>query len=167
MAFQVDASKIAELWGSKNTEFLDDFMAKHKGDIEEGANWFEIEPQVYRDCLADIINGAITRDETHHYIYGYIYEMMCRDFGEQIEREEFLSYLSEVTDGNFKAFIPIPASNDWPDIYSIKFNQLEEAKDFFLKNAPDYAAETNYIDEISYIFKITSDRNKDLVFINY
>lgn len=168
MVYQVDSEKIEKLWGSKNTSFLDAFMVKHKDDIEEQADWFEVEPQIYQDCLADIINGTITKDKEYNHIYGYLYQMMCLDFGEQIERDDFLSYLSEVTDGGFKVFIPIPTPNDWPDIYSVKFNDLEKSKYLFLNAAPDYILEdTTYTDEVKYVFKTAQDNKKDLVFINH
>jgi len=167
MVFQVDSGKIAALWGSNNNAFLEGFMVKHKDDIEEGMDWHEVGLEVYRNCLADIINGVITADKAHHFIYGYLYEMLCRDFGEQIEREEFLSYLSEVTDGDFKVFIPIPAPENWPDIYSVKVDELAKARDLFLNNAPDYVATTDYVDEVNYLFKTAFDNKQGLVFINY
>ena len=167
MVYQVDSGKIEQLWGSKNRVFLDEFMVKYKKDIEEQANWFQIETHDYRDCLLDIINGEITKDQKYNYVYGYLYQMMCVDFGEQIERDDFLSYLSEVTDGDFKVFIPIPSSNDWPDIYSVKHSELDKAKILFIDNAPDYEMGDIYVDEINYVFKAASENNKDLVFINH
>jgi len=168
MVYLVDSEKIEQLWGSKSTTFVDAFLVKHKGDIEEQAGWFDVKPQIYQDCLADIVNGTITKDKEYNHIYGYIYQMMCLDFGEQVERDDFLTYLSEVTDGDFKVFIPIPAPSDWPDIYSVKFNELEKAKELFLNEAPDYISEDSvYIDEVKYVFKMAMDNNKNLVFINH
>lgn len=93
--------------------------------------------------------------------------MLCRDFGQQIDRTEFLSYLSDVTDGAFKAFIPIPGPNDWPETYSIKYQDLEKEKKLFLEGPPPEVADDFYIGEINYIFTTAADHKKDLVFISY
>lgn len=70
MAFVVDAEKIEQLWGSKSTQFVDNFINKHEGDIEDGADWFDVEPQLYHQCLRDIVNGEITQDDEYAHITG-------------------------------------------------------------------------------------------------
>jgi len=167
IAYQVDKIKIKEIWGSNNNEFSDYFLNKYKVDIEEQLSWFEIEEDIYKNCLNDLIKGKITQEPDLNYIFGYIYEMLCQEFGEMIKHADFLSILEGVTEDNYKAFIPIPKNEDWPEFYSVEFENIENSRKLFLDVNEEYAKKVDYINQVNLIFNTALKNKKDIVFFGY
>ena len=163
VAYQVDENKIASVFGSEDDAFLDRFLSKYKNEIEEQEDDFET--QSYTAHLSKIINGELS-DDQDNYIYGYLYEMLCQEFGELIEHDAFLSCLDEIIEDNHKAFIPLPENEDWPEFYSIPFQALALGRQTFL-NAQAYANDANYIKVVNLIFDTALKNKKDLVFLGY
>ena len=167
VAYQVDKNKIKEIWGSNNSEFIDYFLNKYQVNIEEQLDSFEIEENIYKSCLKDLVKGEITQESDLNYIYGYIYEMLCLEFGKEIEHDEFLSHLEEITEDIYKAFIPIPENDDWPEFYSVEFENIENSRKLFLDTDEEYAKEEYYIEEVNLIFDTALKNKKDIVFFRY
>lgn len=167
-AITVDSKKIKSVWGSRNEVFLSKFMKKNKKYFKESAEDFDIDKSVYEECMRDIINGELRKELVEfHFIYGYLYELLCLKFGKYVKHECFLSFLFEVTDNRYKAFIPIPKGSDWPEFYSIEYDNLEEGREMFLNNKEPHAKEEYYIDAVNMIFNKALKKKKDLVFIGY
>jgi hypothetical protein len=165
-AYQVNSEKIKSIWGSNDMVFLDLLLSEYKDEIEEQLEWFDLDIDTYKAYLNDIIKAKITNND-NNYIYGYLYEFLCLKFGTIIESDEFMSYLEDVTEDNHKAFIPIPKNDDWPEFYSIYFNDLEDARQKFMNNKNEYAKEDYYIEEVNKIFDLAVKNKNDLVFFGY
>jgi len=167
IAYQVNSAKIQSIWGSNDLEFVDTFLIQYSDKIEDLVDELgEEDNNLYKTCLIDIVKGEITHC-ANDYIYGYLYELICQKFGEIIESDEFMSYLEDVTPYNHKAFIPIPKNDDWPEFYSVYFNELENTRKSFLGLAKDYAKEDYFLEEINNIFDTAIKNKMDLVFFAY
>jgi len=167
IAYQVDTQKIKEVWGSNDENLLNHIFTKYKKDIEEQSECFEVSIELYKSYLKNIIKGEINTPSENNYIYGYLYELICREYGKFIGEECFLSYLSEVVDDNHLAFIPIPSNQDWPEFHSVLNADLEKTRELFLNNQEEHAKEDYYIDEVNLIFNTATRNKKDLVFFGY
>lgn len=166
IAYQANAKKIQAFRGSHDKRLLDALLAEFHEDIEYQIDYFGIDFKTYKKHATDIVEGKISHDNKP-YLYGYIYELLCQKYGKDIESDEFMSFLGEAVDDNYLAFIPIPENEDWPEFYSIKFNDLDYARNLFLSNEEDYAQEDYYIEEINNIFDTALSNKKDLVFFGY
>lgn len=167
IAYEVDKSKIEALWGSQNDDFAVYFLDKYEAEIEDLADGFEIETIAFKICIEDIIRGKISQTSELNYIYGYVYELLCQEFGNAVEPDDFLCYLDEATDENHKAFIPIPANSDWPEFHSVEHTDLEKRKGSFKDHARQYELDDYYFESVDLIFNQALLNKKDLVFFGY
>lgn len=166
IAYQVDAEKVKAVWGSKDQQFLDRFLSKYRDEIAEQEEQLDVKG--YAACMANIINGTSSaEDDEDNFIYGYLYEMLCQEFGEMVRHDDFLDIMEDVTPSNHKAFIPIPKNDDWPEFYSVPLEELEQGRQVFLGSDEPYTKETSYIQTVNFIFDTAVQNHKALVFFGY
>lgn len=165
-AYQVDAKKIKEKWESNDDGFIEYFFKKYYEVIDEQIYLFEITESVYKEHISNILKGNTPRTKDS-YIYGYIYELLCEEYGEMIEHDDFISYLEDITDNCHLAFIPIPKNRDFPQFYSIYNQDLEVVRNEILNNDEEYLKDSNFINTVNLIFDTALKTNKDVVFFGY
>lgn len=170
--YGVDSAKIKALWGCKNDDLYHQLTHEFREVFQDHDEWFDLgDDNDSSVILEDIINGVINHPK-QAYLYGYVYEHLCKKFGQYIhlqETEIHLSYLEEVST-EYSAFIPIPFSDDFPHILSIPNADLEDRKVEFLATEIDGYSEKDqqlYTTHFRDIFDYVIAQKLDLVFFNY
>ncbi len=170
-SYLVESAKIKQLYGSKDKVLLSTLLEKFEDKLEDLNATFCDDAQ---KILADIINGEVRFPELA-FMYGYVYEFLCEYFGKKIfpPNEEYSSfyYWSIPNKETYKAFIPIPFSDDFPEIYNIAETDLEMEKQNFLSvsqidgiNEEDLQIEK---ESFEFAFDKALEQKKDLVFFLY
>lgn len=176
VSYLTDSTEIKKVYGSKNkallatllehfSDELDTLNEDFKNDLDKNENAQEI--------LKDIINGEIRFPEIA-FMYGYVYEKICDYYGELVlppNDELSTGYYWDVPKQTYKAFIPIPFSDDFPEVFSIQHTDLKTNKERFLAlfDREDVDEETFRIEkeDFEFIFNQAMEENKDLVFFLY
>lgn len=168
IAYLIDAEKVSSVYGSEKEVLYEKLKTKLHEDLERldnlpGAN--SLKGYDAKAILKDIIEGVIRHPEMA-YMYGYVYEQLCAYYGELIYSNENLWELDKQS-----AFIPIPFSEDFPHIISIKKECLEEKKAAYLslekgKGIGDYDYEEE-MEDLEDIFDTAIEKQKDLVICCY
>ncbi len=175
-SYLTDSSEIRKLYGSKNKELLASLLHELSEDLNNLNQYFSEElgdDKNSQKILTDIINGEV-RFPKLAFMYGYVYEKLCDYYGEQVfppNDEYSTDYYWSINKETYKAFVPIPFSNDFPEIYSILTTELQEEKERFLaptkiRNVEDEDVESAK-EDFKYIFEEALKKNKDLVFFLY
>lgn len=167
-AYLTDSKEVKAVFGSKSPTLYNEIKSAFNKEMEYFNDEFEeyITPRKNASTvLADIIDGKITYRELN-FLYGYIYEKICRFYGKIIYNAPGLWHLDKQS-----AFIPIPFSDDFPYIISIPVSQLEEKKKQYtaLKEGQgigDYDYEQE-MDDLKFIFDEAIEAQKDLVIMVY
>ena len=177
-AYLTNSADIVKLHGSKNNNLLAvllDELSEQLGNLNDD---FDFDPNIGRDknsqeVLRDIINGEIRFPEIA-YLYGYVYEKLCQHYGAQVgpPNEEFsTNYYWAVPKQTYKAFIAIPFSSDFPEIFSIPVNDLPGEKERFLGLSERKGADEEYLkmekEDFEFAFDKAIEEKKDLVFFLY
>lgn len=167
IAYQVDKSKIEAAWGCQDPNLANRLLIKYESDIGDYLDEIDVSSDVFQAHLNDMIAGRMSESE-EQFLYSYIYELLCQEYGELLETESFMCYLEEATSCRMKTFFPVPEDEDsgW-EIYSVTYEELESARAMFLNNPEDYAQEDYYVDEINTIFDTACENKKALVFLGY
>lgn len=169
------AESIRSVFGSKDIALYEKLSAQFKADFERHDNYFASNlPQgvSFKSVLIDIIYGEI-RFPKFAFIYGYVYESLCEYYGEKVfppEGEYSTNYYWAIPKTP-KAFIPVPLTRDFPEVYSIYYNDLKTEKERFLAVAEIDGIPAEYIDtekeDYAFIFDKAIAEKCDLVFFTY
>lgn len=176
-SYLTDSSEIKKLYGSKDEIKLKRLLTDLSEELNSLNEDFDYEltgNENSQEILTDIINGEI-RFHNLAFMYGYVYEQLCIYYGKIIDppNEEYsTAYYWEIPKKkSYKAFIPIPFSNDFPEIYSIDKNNLQTEKDLFLSITKRDGIDEDYLniekEDFRFIFDEAITQNKDLVFFLY
>ncbi len=167
-AYLTDAKKIGAVFGSKSASVFEEIKAKYNKELEFYNDAFEDDITPQKDVfavLSDIVEGRITCPELD-FLYGYVYELICKFYGKIIHSAPGLWHFDERS-----AFIPIPLSKEFPYIISIPASELENRKLKYMalkkgQGIGDYDYEQE-MDELNYIFDEAIEAQKDLVIMVY
>lgn len=178
VSYLTNSTEIKKLYGSKNQKLLASLLDELSDELDDLNDDFDFDDNIgdaknSQEVLTDIINGDIRFPELD-YMYGFVYEKLCGHYGEQIfpPNDEFsTNYYWAIPKQTYKAFIPIPFSSDFPEIYSIPTTELQAEKDKFLALTERDGVDEDYLKMEKEDFKFTFDKaiedNKDLVFFLY
>jgi hypothetical protein len=176
VSYLTDSNEIKKLYGSKDKELLASLLNELSEELDNLNDDFEddiSDDKNSQEVLTDIINGE-TRFPELAFMYGYVYEKLCGHYGEEIipPNDEFsTNYYWAVPKQTYKAFIPIPFSSDFPEIYSIPTTGLQKEKDKFLALKKRDGIDEDYLKMEKEDFEFTFDKaiedKKDLVFFLY
>ena len=171
-----DSKKIKSVFGCKNEVLLTQLIEKLYEELEILNSDFEdqINTSVNAHAvLKDIINGEI-RFPKLAFLYGYVYEKLCKYYGETVhppKNEYVTNYYWAIPKETYKTFIEIPFSNDFPEIYSIYFEDLIKEKERFLNlkelNGFENVDLAIAKQDFEFIFDKAIAEKKDLVFTLY
>ena len=173
--YLTNAADIRRVFGSKDIALYEKLADAFAAQFDEQNDYFSRdlpENVTYQSLLIDIIYGEL-RFPDLAFVYGYIYEMLCGYYGELIYAPggEFLTDYFWAIRRTPKAFIPIPFSPDFPDIYSIERANLEAEKERFLALDRIDGAASEQIEakrnDFRFIFDKAIAEDKDLVFFAY
>lgn len=174
-SYLTDAEKIKKIFASKDLVLFEKLEKEFKEDFEHLYDYFvdDLDENVFpASILLDIVNGEI-RFPKFAFLYGYVYELLCKHYGEHVfppDDEYSTNYFWEVPKEP-KAFIPIPFTKDFPEIYSIKINELQNEKGRFLalKERKGMPAEYIHLEKegFEFIFDKAIKEKKDLAFFLY
>ena len=167
-AYLTDAKKIEAVFGSKSGSVLEEIKAKYHRDLECCNDTFEDDITPQKDAftvLSDIVRGRITCPELD-FLYGYVYELVCKFYGKAIYSAPGLWSFAERS-----TFVPIPQNKGFPYIISIPASELESRKQKYkvLKKGQgigDYDYEQE-MDDLNFIFDEAVEAQKDLVIMVY
>ena len=175
-SYLTKSSEIKKLYGSRDQKLLTTLLHDLSEELESLNNDFDYEFNENEDSqqiLTDIINGEVRFPELA-FMYGYVYELLCKYYGKTVlppNKEYSTTYYWEIPKSPYKAFIPIPFSDDFPEVYSIEVNNLEKEKDLFLslieRNGIDNEGLNIEKEDFRFIFEEAIEQNKDLVFFVY
>ncbi|WJS96867.1 hypothetical protein NYQ10_10520 [Flavobacterium johnsoniae] len=175
-SYLTDSSEIKKIYGSKNEKLLATLIKELSEELNSLNEDFDYELTANKnskEILTDIINGEVRFPEIA-FMYGYIYEQLCKYYGKIIAPpgdEYSTPYYWEIPKSSYKAFISIPFSDDFPEIYSIEVNNLETERDLFLslKERKGISEEDLNIEkeDFKFIFAEAIKQKKDLVFFLY
>ncbi|MFD2938637.1 DUF7691 family protein [Flavobacterium notoginsengisoli] len=175
-SYLTNSSEIKKVYGSKDEKLLTVILNDLSEELDSLNGSFDYavtENKQSQKILTDIINGEVRFPELA-FMYGYVYELLCEYYGEIIfppNKEYSTTYYWEIPKLTHKAFISIPFSSDFPEIYSIYHNDLEQEKDLFLsiQKLDGINEETLKAlkEDFDYIFDIAIEENRDLVFFLY
>lgn len=174
-SYLTDSDEIKKVYGSKNKTLLSSLLKKLSKELNELNDYFEdkLSDKINsQEILTDFINGEIRFPELD-FMYGYVYEKMCEHYGKQVSppNDEYSTDYYWNIDKTPQAFVNIPFTNDFPEIYSISKNELKLEKDRFLalKNIEGIDKEDLKMDkeDFRFIFNKAIKENKDLVFFVY
>jgi hypothetical protein len=175
-SYVTDSNAIKKLYGSKDKELLASLLDKLSDELQNLNDDFSSQINENKNAqtiVADFINGEVRFPELA-FMYGYVYEKLCEHFGERVipPNEEFsTNYYWAVPKQTYKAFIPIPFSKDFPEIYSISLSDLVTEKATFLGLTKREGADEDYLimekEDFEFTFDKALDENKDLVFFLY
>ena len=164
------------MYGSKDNALLSSLLDELSDQLDDLNGYFEDQiddDKNAQEVLADIINGKIRFPELA-FMYGYVYEKLCEYYGEKIipPNDEFsTNYYWEVPKQTYSAFIPIPFSSDFPEIYSIPTRKLRIEKEKFLALTKRDGVDEAYLkmekEDFEFAFDKALEENKDLVFFLY
>lgn len=173
-SYLTDAEKIKKVYASKEITLFESLEKDLKANFERLGNDFKdfLDEKVFpSSILLDIVNGEI-RFPKFAFLYGYVYELLCQHYGELVypPDEYSINYFWEIP-REPKAFIPIPFTKDFPDIYSIKIDELQNEKDRFLQIKEIKGMSAEQIDlekkDFEFIFDKAIKEKKDLAFFSY
>ncbi|MCX8534239.1 DUF7691 family protein [Chryseobacterium luquanense] len=176
--YVTDSANIKNLYGSKDQEILTSLLNELSDSLDELNDDFDFDDNLNEEknsqaVLTDIINGEIRFPELA-YLYGYVYEKLCEYFGEIVDspNDEFsTNYYWEIPKETYKAFIPIPFSSDFPEVYSIYAADLQTEKSKFLALTERKGVDSDYLktekEDFEFAFNKAIKENKDLVFFLY
>jgi hypothetical protein len=174
LSYISDSTEIQNVWNSKDDNLYSKISNLYKDDLLKSNNYFQLKsPNKFENILEDIIAGEIKHNNLN-YAYGYVYELLCKFYGELIDTSHLdwsynPPYLC-VFDPKYSAFIPIPFSSDFPHIRSIKNAELKKIKNEYLTIKSDYYNEEEiilYREYFNFIFDYAMKKNKDLILFNY
>lgn len=177
-SYLTDSAKIKKIYGSKDAKLLNALLNDLSEELDTLNDDFDFDDEIDENknsqkVLADIINGEINFPELD-YLYGYVYEKLCEYFGEIIAppNDEFsTNYYWEIPKETYKAFIPIPFSSDFPEVYSIYAEDLQLEKAKFLALTERKGVDVDYLktekEDFEFVFNKAIEENKDLVFFLY
>lgn len=184
-----DANKVKAVYGSKNMEYLKslryDEYDEYETYIEDRFDLSTGELSV-KKILENIINGNTHHTYSHLIqngqekwassslgaVYGYLFMDICYEFGKRINRNEdnwpmLPAYLDEIIT-EYKAFFPIPFSQDWPHIFCVERHELDHYEKVFRDAILDrYPDDEDLIKDVDFIFGEARNSNLDLCFVNY
>ena len=178
ISYLTNSTEIKKLYGSKDKELLVYLLNELSDELNDLNNDFDFDDNIGDDknsqeVLADMINGDIRFPELA-YMHGYVYEKICRHYGEEIvpPNDEFsTNYYWAIPKQTYKAFIPIPFSSDFPEIYSIPTNELQTEKNKFLALTKRDDVDEDYLkmekEDFEFTFDKAIENSKDLVFFLY
>lgn len=176
LSYLTDSAEIKKVYGSRNKKLLATLLDEFSEDFDILNEDFENDldkNENAQEILEDIIDGEIRFPEIA-FMYGYVYEKICEYYGELIfppNDELSTGYYWDVPKQTYKAFIPIPFSDDFPEIFSIENKDLKSNKERFLSlfDREDVDEETFRIEkeDFEFIFNQAMEENKDLVFFLY
>lgn len=185
-SYLTNSSEIKKLYGSKDEKLLTTLLKDLSEELESLNDDFDyelnenedfdsddIENKDSQQILTDIINGEVRFPELA-FMYGYVYELLCKYYGKTIfppNKEYSTAYYWEIPKSSYKAFISIPFSSDFPEIYSIEISNLEAEKDLFLslkdRNGINEEGLKIEKEDFKFIFDEAIKQKKDLVFFLY
>lgn len=175
-SYLTNANAIKQLYGSKDNYQLTTLFKKMADDLDELDTYFADEisnDKNAREVLKDITNGE-TRFSELAFMYGYVYEKLCKYYGKHIlppNDEYSTNYYCEIPKDVYKSFIPIPFSDDFPEMYSISIDELRLEKERFLALTTREGVDDEYLEsekkDFEFIFDKAIKENKDLVFFLY
>ena len=180
-SYLTDATKVIAVFGSKDQELLAELTKKLSKQFDELNDWFEDEitsENNAQEILKDIVNGEI-RFPNLGYMYSYVYEKIVEHYGKiffptNMEYNEYSTnyYWDVPKEETYKAFMPIPFSDDFPEVYSIEKENLKAEKALFLsvtKRSDDVDEDYLKIEKegFEFAFDKAISKNKDLVFFLY
>lgn len=175
MSYLTDAEKVKSFYGSKDAAALEELYKALQEDFESLDDFFDGSSEGWqpaREILTDIINGEI-RFPKLGYMYSYVYEQLCAYFGGQVfpPGEEYSTVYYYEIEKQPTAFIPIPFSNDFPEVYSISKDKLATEKERFLQvqkiDGINDAGLQMEKDDFAFIFDKAIAEQKDLLFMLY
>ncbi|WP_121965444.1 hypothetical protein [Myroides sp. N17-2] len=178
-SYLTDKKKIQDLYGSGNLSLYEELYTALKAELDDLDGDFEDELEEHnistKDILLDIIKGQ-TKYPVLAFMYGYVYEKLCQHYGEYFSppNDEYSTpyYYDIAKEQEYKAFIPIPFSDDFPVIYSIAVEDLDKEIIPFIHNArrrSQMNKETCDLEQedFQYAFEYAKAEHKDLVFFIY
>lgn len=167
-AYLTDADKIKKMYGSCDSKLFNQLSSLFRNELDELNEYFRSYINTSKDAyviLSDIINGEIHFPEIA-FMYGYVYEKICKHYGRMIYNTENIWELDKQS-----AFIPIPFSDNFPYIISVQVFELEAKKEKYntLKQGDgigDYDYDQEMAD-LNFIFDEAIEAQKDLMIIVY
>ncbi len=184
-----DAKQIRAIYGSKNLDYLNslryDEHEEYETYIEDRFDLSTGELSV-KKLLENILNGDTNNTYAHLIqhgqekwapnalgaVYGYLFIDICYEFGKPINRNEdnwpmLPAHLDEIVT-DYKAFFPIPFSDDWPHIFCVERHELDHYEKVFRDAILDrYPDDEDLIKDVDYIFSEAKKENLDLCFANH
>ena len=163
-----EADKVKSTYGACDDLLINQLKEFLKQELDELNEYFgdslNTSPNAY-EVLADIVNGR-SRFPEIAFLYGYVYEMICRYYGKQIYHAENLWQLDSQS-----TFIPIPLSDDFPYIVSISVSELENKRTEYSSlqegnGIGDYDYDQE-MEDLNFIFDEAVEAQKDLVIMVY
>lgn len=178
VSYLTDSSRIKKLYGSRDQALLASLLDELSEVLDELNDEFDFDEKIDDDnnsqaVLTDIINGEI-RFPKIAYMYGYVYEKLCEYYGRQIiplHDELSANYYWEIPKQTYSAFVPIPFSSDFPEIYSIPTERLAAEKSRFLALTQKEGVDGENLEmekeDFAFSFDEAIKANMDLVFFLY
>ena len=129
--YALDLSRLTQLFGSNDEEFIEGALSQHAGRIRQLDISFPSDDATFdaTRALRDIVAGKPRYDlpESLFHIYGYVLEFIC-----EIEGELLMSEAYSVRDMPFESIlesngppIPIPVSDgDWPQMGHLRCDEI-------------------------------------------
>ncbi len=163
MSYLTDAGTLRGIYGSKNIKLGEELCDEWQEELVDLDRFFELSSGKAQQVVEDFIQGQIRFKELA-FLYGYVYELFCRKWGEEVfpDSEEYETQFLEDLTKEYSAFLPIPFSGDFPHIVSIEHAQLQ---DFATKCLSRLKGEQR--EEFASVIEEARERGKDLVFFNY
>lgn len=184
-----DAEKIKAIYGSKNLDYLNSLRYdEYEEYIMFLENRFDVSTGELsvKKLLENILNGDTSSQYSYLIlqgqkkwaisalgtVYGYLFMDICYNFGKQINRNDdnwpmLPAHLDEIVT-EYKAFFPIPFSDDWPHIFCVERHELDHYEKVFRDAILDrYPDEEDLIKDVDFIFGEARKSNLDLCFVNY
>jgi len=173
-----DAEKIKHLFGSKDISLFEKLAADLEDELEELDNYFEDDidgAKISKSILRDLVINAEIRFPEYAFLYGYVYEKLCKYYGERVfPPNDFAdystAYFGEVSDGH-STFIDIPAPDDFPGILSIALENLSTEREKFLQLEKIDGVDDEEVqlskEDFRYLFDKAIAEKKSIVFFVY
>lgn len=176
-SYLTDAKLLKKIYGSKNPLLLQKLTKDMTDDLDDLDDYYEKDVDHVKNApevLADIING-VTRFPEITFMYSLVYEKLCGHVGKKVypPNDEYSTdyYLAVPKETKHKAFMPIPFTKDYPEVYSISYDELPAEKERFLKLTERKGADAEELAEekaeFEFIFDKAAKDGKDLVFFLY
>ncbi|PTT74259.1 MULTISPECIES: hypothetical protein [unclassified Chryseobacterium] len=184
-----DAEKIKAIYGSKKLDYLNSLRYdEYEEYIMFLENRFDVSTGELslKKLLENILNGDTSSQYSYLIlqgqekwarsalgtVYGYLFMDICYNFGKQLNRNDdnwpmLPAHLDEIVT-EYKAFFPIPFSDDWPHIFCVERHELGQYEKVFRDTILDrYPDEEDLIKDVDFIFGEARKSNMDLCFVNY